>query len=186
MITPADLLAALAMMLGAGSPVSQGAAQARLTQPSASVGPARVAPQGGWIMLEAVQNVPTRKQVRIEQRVVIRIVPRSRSDRQNMSAFVPAPPPPTRMVERKAGRCLPVSAIGAVQPGPDNRLMLFMRDRRMFSARLEKSCNARDFYSGFYVERNDDGMICVDRDRLQSRSGAKCQLDRIRQLVPER
>ena len=36
----------------------------------------------------------------------------------------------------------------------------------MVSAALERSCSARDFYSGFYVERNADGQICVKRDTL--------------------
>jgi hypothetical protein len=48
---------------------------------------------------------------------------------------------------------------------------------------LNRACRARDFYSGFYVERASDGRICVDRDTLLSRSGANCKLTRIRQLV---
>jgi hypothetical protein len=58
-----------------------------------------------------------------------------------------------------------------------------MRDRRVVSASLERSCSARDYYSGFYVERNSDGQICVRRDSLLSRSGANCKLTRLRQLV---
>jgi hypothetical protein len=51
------------------------------------------------------------------------------------------------------------------------------------SASLERSCSARDYYSGFYIERNSDGQICVRRDSLLSRSGANCKLTRLRQLV---
>jgi hypothetical protein len=54
----------------------------------------------------------------------------------------------------------------------------------MVTAELERTCHARDFYSGFYLERNSDGMVCVDRDTLLSRSGTNCKLSRIRQLVP--
>jgi hypothetical protein len=58
-----------------------------------------------------------------------------------------------------------------------------MRDRRIVQARLERACRARDFYSGFYLARSSDGKLCVDRDTLQSRSGANCKLTRFRQLV---
>jgi hypothetical protein len=54
----------------------------------------------------------------------------------------------------------------------------------MLSAELEKACRARDFYSGFYVDRNADGQLCVDRDRLHSRSGSDCSVSRLRELVP--
>ena len=91
--------------------------------------------------------------------------------------------PPTRFIERNIGRCVPVSGISGVQPDAGNRLLLFMRDRRVVSAMLERACRARDFYSGFYVERTPDGQLCVDRDTLLSRSGANCKLTRIRQLI---
>jgi hypothetical protein len=87
------------------------------------------------------------------------------------------------MVERNIGRCVPVSSISGVQPDSGGRLILFLRDRRMVSAVLERACRARDFYSGFYIERTTDGRLCVDRDTLLSRSGANCKLTRIRQLV---
>ena len=80
-------------------------------------------------------------------------------------------------------KCIPVERIAGVQTGSGNRLLLFLRDRRIVTASLEKSCRARDFYSGFYLERNEDGKLCADRDKLQSRSGANCEIDRMRQLV---
>lgn len=123
-------------------------------------------------------------QVRIEQRVTVRISPRSPVERQSMMAEVPQAPRPSRYEERKIGKCVPVSDIAAVQTGSGNRIVLYLRDRRMVSAKLQKSCRARDFYSGFYVERNKDGKLCVDRDKLQSRAGANCELERIRELVP--
>jgi hypothetical protein len=53
----------------------------------------------------------------------------------------------------------------------------------MVSLSLDKTCRARDFYSGFYVERHKDGRLCADRDRLQSRTGVKCEVERLNQLV---
>lgn len=153
-----------------------------LFAPPAPSGDANAQP--GWIMLDAVYAEPVQRQVRIEQRVIIRISPRSAAARRNMSSLVEAPPR-ARLVEREA-ECLPVAAIGAVQPSRDNRLMLYMRDRRLFSVELERSCSARDFYSGFYVERKSDGMMCVERDRLQSRTGAKCEIAALNQMVVDR
>ena len=122
------------------------------------------------------------EQVRIEQRVVVRIAPPGPALRQTFVAEA-APPTPPRLTERKMGKCLAVAGIAAVQPDAAGKLLLFMRDRRLVSASLEKACSARDFYSGFYLERSADGMLCVDRDKLHSRAGANCAISRIRQLV---
>ena len=96
---------------------------------------------------------------------------------------LPQRPLPRRLTERNFGSCLPIAGIAGVEVSNDNRLILYMRDRRVLSAGLERSCSARDYYSGFYVERNSDGQICVKRDSLLSRSGANCKLSRIHQLV---
>lgn len=129
-------------------------------------------------------RIQAQNQVRIEQHMSIRIAPSG-----------PMTTPPNiildfrqreigpRLVERKIGKCLPVSGIAAVRPDAGNRVILFMRDRRMVSAQLERACRGRDFYSGFYVDRTPDGQLCVDRDTLLSRSGANCKVTRIRQLI---
>ena len=123
-------------------------------------------------------------QVRIEQRITIRITPRQSNVQPSMLMDLPAQAPTSpRFVERKMGKCLPVSGIAGVQSAAGNRLILYMRDQRVISAALERTCSARDFYSGFYVERSGDGQLCVNRDTLQSRSGANCKLSGIRQLV---
>jgi hypothetical protein len=134
------------------------------------------------VSLEAIEP-PRVGQVRIEQRVVIRISPRPRATRQELLAQLPRGEVATRLEERPMGNCVAVQRIAGVGTSNDNRLILFMSDRRIVSARLEKSCKPEDFYSGFYVERNDDGMLCVKRDELQSRAGAKCGVDSFRQLV---
>ena len=150
-------------------------------QESAISEPAKVS--GKAHTLPAVYSVPAYFQVRIERRVIVRVSPRAASARQSMFAELPTQAPPQEYVERKIGKCVAVQDIAAVQTGSGNRLLLFTRDRRIISAKLEKACRARDFYSGFYIEQNQDGMLCVDRDKLQSRAGANCELSRIRQLV---
>lgn len=122
-------------------------------------------------------------QVRIEQRMTIRVSPRRAPVRQNMFMGVPNAAIGPNFVERRIGNCLPVGDIAGVQTNGGSSLILYMRDNRIISADLERSCRARDFYSGFYLSRSDDGRLCVNRDTLQSRSGANCKLTRIRQLV---
>lgn len=148
--------------------------------------PSEAAIEQGRIVLPIADGFrpPVENQVRIEQRITIRIAPRAGPPPRPFMMDLPNRPPP-RLSERHMGRCLPISGIAGVQVGHGNRLMVFLRDRRTVSLGLEKSCRAQDFYSGFYVERNADGQLCVDRDRLQSRSGANCALTKLRQLVEE-
>ncbi|MEE4155385.1 MAG: hypothetical protein V2I27_14600 [Erythrobacter sp.] len=140
-------------------------------------------PPGATTPLSALHQHQTWPQIRIEQRVVVRISPQREGNRQNLLANLPQRALNSRFEERETGRCLPVSGIVGVQTGSGNRLLLFMRDSKIMSLNLEKACRARDFYSGFYVERAEDGKLCIERDRLQSRNGAKCEISRLRQLV---
>lgn len=139
----------------------------------------------GWLPFDAQWRDPEAKQVRIERRVIVRIAPRSPAPRQSLMAELPQQATPRRMVERKMEDCVNITDIAGVQTTSSDKLLLYLRDRRIVSAKLERSCQSRDYYSGFYLERNEDGRLCVNRDKLQSRSGAKCEIDRIRQLVPE-
>ena len=139
--------------------------------------------QPGATPLDAFHGGQISRQVRIEQRVIIRISPQRQSNRNALLARLPQRGLNTRFEERELERCLPVNRISGVQTGTGNRLLLFMRDQRIISVNLERACRARDFYSGFYVERSEDGQLCADRDELQSRSGAKCDIERMSQLV---
>ncbi|GIX20376.1 MAG: hypothetical protein KatS3mg120_2052 [Erythrobacter sp.] len=135
--------------------------------------------------LSALRASQSARQVRIEQRVVIRVAPQPLAARRNLFAELPDPDaaPRPRFEERRREKCVPLQGIAGVQTGSGNRLVLFLRNQRMVSVNLEKSCRARDFYSGFYVEKNEDGRLCAARDQLQSRTGARCQIAAMRQLV---
>jgi len=126
---------------------------------------------------------PPAQQVRIEQHFSIRIAPGAPQLPADMLVELQQEEAPTRFVERKHGKCVSTAGIAAVDSANGNRLLLILRDSRILSATLDKSCNARDFYSGFYVERSADGQICVNREKLQSRSGASCKLKALRELV---
>ena len=181
----AAMLAPIALLL----PAAAADDQARLTPDADGVGsvagfnPAREMPFE--IFYDAPRPQP-QGQARVTQRVVIRITARPQPSRENLLAEFPREPVKARLVERRMGDCVPIQAIAGVRPGPENRLIFYMRDRTLVSAALAKECNARQFYSGFYVERSDDGRLCVKRDLLQSRAGASCAVSRLRQLVAVR
>lgn len=122
-------------------------------------------------------------QITLRQRVYIRISPRRGNARRNMLAQARPVTQPARYKEGKANDCVSVDRIADVQTGSGNRLLLFMHDADIMSVNLEKACRAKDFYAGFYVEKSKDGKLCVKRDRLQSRNGARCSIQRMAQLV---
>jgi hypothetical protein len=186
----AFLVAPLLLLVPA--PVAVDAAREK-AEPTRNEDPALARPQGPMSLPDGFEQGPWQElaegfiemsngQVRIEQTLTVRVAPRSTA-RPIMLADLPQNGISARLEERRMGRCVPMAGIAGMQYGGDRRLILFLRDRRVVSATLEKSCRARDFYSGFYVARNGDGMLCQDRDQLQSRSGANCQVDSFRQLV---
>lgn len=143
-------------------------------------------PMAVWRRLADSFLPPEAGQVRIEQRIIWRIAPMPGPTRQSLTAIAPTAPSAPRLVERKMGECLQMSAIAGGQPQRGSRLLLFLRDRRLIAADLEKSCSARDFYSGFYVDKpNEDGKLCADRDRILARNGARCEIAKFRLLVAE-
>lgn len=178
-------MAAWAEPAGDKTPFDQARTAGDLTAESVDADRLPLQPSGArrWLSFDNASHVPEARQVRIEQRVIVRISPRNPYQRQSLVADLPDSPAPPQLVERKMDDCIDVSKIAGVQTTRDNRLLLYLRDRRLVSASLEKSCRARDYYSGFYVEPNDDGRICIRRDKLLSRSGANCEIDRMRQLV---
>lgn len=180
------LLAPLALMLPAATAVDQArpladAGSAQLSVPAAPM--ARAA--GSEPLAFDTYFLPeTAQQVRIEERVTIRIAPRPMPMMPSM--FAPEFDPPgggPRFIEKKMGKCVPVAGIVGVQPGGGNRLIMMMKDRRVVSAALSKSCQSRDYYSGFLVAKSADGMICQGRDQLLARNGANCQVSGFRQII---
>lgn len=188
----AVVLAPLLALLSGGGPVdsSQGGTSGAALPAAAGLSPApapaaQVEEDLGEFPVSDSFRVPVENQVRIERQIIIRISPRGFAARLPLLGSMLDRERPPRITERRMGKCVPIGGIAGVQVGQDNRLTVFMRDRRTISLGLEKSCRAQDFYSGFYVERSPDGQLCVDRDRLQSRSGANCALTRLRQLIAE-
>lgn len=122
-------------------------------------------------------------QVHIEQRVIIRIAPGPPTVREERLGRFPRQDRPARYKEKKFKGCIPIEEISGSEPSEGSRLLLFMRDHRVISAALDRACDPDDFYLGFYIERNADGMLCSKRDKLQARTGATCEVARLSQLV---
>lgn len=180
MNSSAILLASLALVLPVGA---GGGAPAKDVWHAGAEQMEQIATEQPFADLLQRYEPEARNQVRIEQRVIIRVAP-ARGTRQDLIANLP---PGTKISlhyrERPMKRCVQMTNIAGVQSGPQNRLILFMRDRHIVSAALEKACSARDFYSGFYVERSEDGLLCSGRDMLKSRTGASCGVRRLSHLV---
>jgi hypothetical protein len=137
-----------------------------------------------WEELSDAFRVEPQEQVRIERRVIVRISPRMPLQTEGAAGSA-ATTAPRRFEERRMGKCVSIKGISGVQISPQDRLLLFMRDHHIVSVRLQKSCSARDFYSGFYVENSPDGMICAGRDTLHSRAGVNCEVAKLHRLVPD-
>jgi hypothetical protein len=87
--------------------------------------------------------------------------------------------------QRWVGKGSPlVNRLGGSRPGPDRSLDLLTRDGILIRAYLGDGCLAREFYAGAYMERSYDGKLCVNRDLLHARTGAKCDIDKFRLLIP--
>ena len=90
--------------------------------------------------------------------------------------------PAIQWTEKKGPKCLPARTIAGAAMIGRHSVDLVLRDRRRIRAKLENSCPALDYYYGFYITPNKDGMICADRDIIRSRMGGQCEIDGFRTL----
>ncbi len=102
---------------------------------------------------------------------------------------VPAAPStvkPTAWKEKDAPKCVKWSNLAAALVSSATTIDLIVRGGTRYRVKLEKSCQAIDFYQGFYVKQTPDGQICKGRDSIHSRAGGECVIDKFRTLVPEK
>lgn len=126
----------------------------------------------------APQSVATSRysQIIVREQLVVRIPPGMRVGE----------PLAIRWKEGKGPKCVPARMIvGAAMVAPAS-VDFVLRDNRRLRAKLDSSCPALDYYRGFYVTPNPDGMICADRDVIRSRMGGECGIDKFRSLKPKR
>jgi hypothetical protein len=122
-------------------------------------------------------------QVTVRQRIIIRVpaMPIART------SLAPTPAlPPIVWVEREAPQCVPVSALSAASIQRPDSVDLVLNGGKRLRARLGDECPALDFYTGVYLKRTSDGMLCAERDAFRSRAGGECRIEEFTRLVPRR
>ena len=145
-----------------------------------------VPPQKGFDLLHSVLlllvapvSEPVQlAQMSIEQRIIIR-VPMAKKGRAPARI---APQSRRAWKEKKGPRCIALRSIRSASVIVDNGVDLLLADNHRYRARLERGCSSTGFYSGFYVEPDEDGSLCSGRDELQARSGLSCVIDSFRRL----
>lgn len=127
-------------------------------------------------------------QLVIERQLIIRIPARPTSLTSFTAGEPAAPrrarPAPIVWRETKAPKCIAVRSLVAMQAVQSDSIDMITRDNQRLRAKLKRGCRAQSFYSGFYMQASKDGRLCADRDALQSRSGARCEVERFRLMVP--
>lgn len=88
-------------------------------------------------------------------------------------------------VKGKGPKCIPIRLLRSARVEDKRSVDLFMRDRTRIRAKLGKGCHSADLYSGFYVQPNEDGRLCADRDELLARSGTSCEIESFHWMVPK-
>jgi hypothetical protein len=118
-------------------------------------------------------------QARVQQRVIVRFPVGQNTGSTSVGK-------PIKFKEEKIGKCLLVNRLVGSRPDGKDRLEFVTRDQQLIRAYLGDGCLAREFYAGAYVERPIDGKLCIDRDLLHARTGAKCEIDKFRLLVAQK
>ncbi|MFL6856954.1 MAG: hypothetical protein ACJ8EB_03490 [Allosphingosinicella sp.] len=113
-------------------------------------------------------------QLVVREQIMVRLTPTLRN--------APGPQAALDWKEKKGPKCVAARQVVAAAMAGPNSVDLILRDRTRLRARLDSSCPALDYYYGFYVTPNADGMICADRDAIRSRMGGQCGIDRFRTL----
>jgi len=124
-------------------------------------------------------------QITVRERVIIRVQtlsPRAMPARSSRKTVLPKP---LKWKERKAKKCIATELLAGASVTQEDSVDLLLRSGSRLRARLESSCPALDFYSGFYLKPTKDGRICADRDTIYSRSGGHCEITAFRNLVPD-
>ena len=139
------------------------------------------------LMLAALSGVPD------EPNAAAPIQFAQMSIRQEVLLRVPVKLRPPQKVDRniewkesKGPRCVAAKSIAGATALRQKSFDLLMRDRTRLRARLDGSCPALDYYYGFYIQPDADGLVCADRDSIRSRVGGECQIDAFRRLRPKK
>ena len=116
-------------------------------------------------------------QIQIQRSTIVRVPPAAPPSQL---------PRAVRWKEKGAPNCIKWSSLAAAMVSSPTTIDVIVRGGTRYRVKLEKSCQAIDFYSGFYVKATRDGQVCEDRDSIHSRSGGECLIDKFKTLVPDK
>ena len=158
--------------------------------PAADAAPPMAAPEPlVAITAPTPEQIASFWQVVIEQQLIIR-VPAQRSQLNNFAAGPMqsrrATEIPIVWKEKKAPKCVAMRNIAGMQAVQRDSIDIITRQKQRLRAQLNRGCRALDFYAGFYMQGSKDGKLCEDRDQIHARTGAKCEIDKFRLMVPVR
>jgi hypothetical protein len=91
--------------------------------------------------------------------------------------------PQVEWIEKKGPRCVPVGAIRRALLQGAGQVDFILADQSRIRAQLDEDCPALDFYGGFYLQPQDEGL-CAGRDAVHSRMGGSCTIEHFKRLVP--
>ena len=156
--------------------------------PTADAAPPLAAPEPlVAISATTVDQASSFWQVVIEQQLIIR-VPAQRSQLNNFAAERSMPRRvnelPIVWKEKKAPKCVAMRNIIGMQAVQRDSIDLITRQKQRLRAQLYRGCRALDVYAGFYMQGSKDGKLCEDRDEIHARTGARCEIDKFRLMVP--
>lgn len=167
----------VSLLLIAAAPAADASAPIAPPEPIASI----LAP------MPQSPSAPYWQQVVIEQQLIIR-VPARRTPLTNFTASPGVVPQlrktPVVWREKKGPKCIAMRSIMGMQAVQRDSIDLITRQNQRLRAQLNRGCRALDFYAGFYMQGSEDGRLCEDRDQIHARTGAKCEIDKFRLLVP--
>jgi hypothetical protein len=135
-------------------------------------------PDGSLRGVDVRETTVVLAQIIIRQTKIIRIP-------SAPTSLVPAPPRLT-FKEKDAPKCIKWSNLAATVVSSPTTIDVIVRGGMRYRLKLEKSCQAIDFYQGFYVKPTADGQLCKDRDSIRSRAGGECGIDKFKTLVAEK
>lgn len=142
-----------------------------------------------WAVAEQEFRGHIYAQSTIERRVIIRI-PMMRRAMPPPPHAEPLPDERERRAlawkEFKGPKCIKVDMVRGAALTSARGIDLMLRNHKRMRALLGRNCRSADLYSGFYIQPDEDGELCAGRDRVLARSGANCEIESIKRLVPER
>lgn len=136
------------------------------------------------VLAGASAATPTRPSVQPTRgTVVAQLQMRRESIIRVPRAAAPNSSKPIKWKEKKAPSCIAWSRLAAAMISSPTTIDVVVRGGTRYRVKLERSCQAIDFYSGFYVKATRDGQVCEDRDMIHSRSGGACAIQTFKTLI---